>query len=102
MIRKATVTCSVILILLDLASTRAQQTYPAFTMVVETTYYDAKGQMLSLSTSTRYDSGTGDWRFIGEVAGYESGTIYRRGVGVYRSESRTQQLIKISEHAPGC
>src|SRR4030081_837242 len=102
MIRKATVTGSVILVLLSLVSARAQQTYPAFTMVVETTYYDSKGQMLSVSTNTRYDSATGDWRYIGKVAGYESGTIYRRGVGVYRSESRTQQLIKISEHAPGC
>lgn len=100
MIRLVSVTCAVVL--LSLSSARAQQTYPAFTMVVQTTYYDAKGQTLSVSTQTRYDSANGDWRSVGNVAGYESATIYRRGVGVYSSTSRTQRLLKVSDHAPGC
>jgi TonB family protein len=71
-------------------------------MVVQTTYYDAKGEALSQNTSTRYDSASGDWRSVGSFAGYESATVYRRGKGVYRSESRTGKLLKISDHAPGC
>jgi TonB family protein len=102
MIRKATVTCSVFLVLLGLVSARGQQTYPAFTMLVQMTYYDTKGQMLSVSTYTRYDSANGDWRYLGSVSGFESATIYRRGVGVYSSNSRTQRLQKVSDHAPGC
>jgi hypothetical protein len=92
----------VVVILLSLTSARAQQTYPAFTMVTQTSYYDAKGEVLSHNTSTRYDSASGDWRSVGSFAGYESATVYRRGKGVYRSESRTGKLIKLSDHAPGC
>lgn len=91
-----------VVVLLSLNSVRAQQTYTPFTMVVETSYYDAKGEALSHNTSTRYDSASGDWRHVGDFAGYESATIYRRGKGVYRSESRTGKLLKISDHAPGC
>lgn len=100
MIRLVAVICAVVL--LSLSSARAQQTYPAFTMVVQTTSYDAKGQMLSVSTQTRYDAANGDWRSVGDVAGYESATVYRRGVGVYASNSRTQRLLKVSDNAPGC
>lgn len=102
MIRQVSITCAVVLVLLSLSSARGQQTYPAFTMVVQTTNYDAKGQMLSVSTHTRYDSANGDWRYVGNVGGFESATVYRRGVGVYASSSRTERLLKVSDHAPGC
>jgi hypothetical protein len=82
----------------------AQQlgTYPAFTMTVRTTAYDAGGQAISSSIATRYDSASGDWRFVREVAGYEMATLYRRGRGVYYANSRTQLTLKVSAHAPGC
>ena len=82
----------------------AQQgnSYPSYTLVTQTTYYDAKGQVQGSSTSTRYESASGDWRSAGVVAGYEVATIYRRRQGVYQSDARTNRVIKISKHAPGC
>ena len=82
----------------------AQQllTYPAFTMTVQTTAYDAGGQAISSSIATRYDAPSGDWRYVRNVAGYEIATLYRRGRGVYYADSRTQLTLKISAHAPGC
>ena len=50
MIRQVTVTCAVVLVILGLFSARAQQTYPAFTMVSKVTDYDAKGEALSSRT----------------------------------------------------
>jgi hypothetical protein len=77
----------------------AQQlrSYPAFTMTVRTTAYDAGGQAISSTLATRFDSGSGDWRYVRNVAGYEIATLYRRGRGVYY-----QLTLKISAHAPGC
>lgn len=102
MIRLMSVASAVVLVLLSLSSANGQQAYPPFTMVIQTTYYDAKGDILSISNSTRYDSASGDWRSVGSVAGYESATVYRRGRGVYISSSRTGRLLKVSSHAPGC
>lgn len=76
--------------------------YPAFTMTVRTTAYDAGGQAISSTLATRFDSGSGDWRYVRNVAGYEIATLYRRGRGVYYANSRTQLTLKMSAHAPGC
>src|SRR6185503_6184060 len=83
-------------------SAQSLQTYPAFTMTVRTTAYDAGGQVVSSSFATRYDSASGDWRYVRNVAGYEIATLYRRGRGVYYADSRTQLTLKISAHAAGC
>lgn len=79
-----------------------KQTYPAFTMTIQTTAYDASGQIVSSSTATRYDSASGDWRYVRNVAGYETATLYRPGRGVYFANSRTQLIVKTSAQAPGC
>jgi hypothetical protein len=82
----------------------AQETrvYPAFTMTIQTTVYDARDQAISSSTATRYDSANGDWRYVRNVGGFEMATLYRRGRGVYDSDSRTQLILKQTGHAPGC
>ena len=79
-----------------------QRTYPAFTLTIQTTAYDASGQAISSSNATRYDSASGDWRYVRNVAGYEMSTLYRRGRGVYTADSRTQLILKSSANAPGC
>jgi TonB family protein len=86
----------------DAGMAQQANSYPAYTLVMQTTYYDAKGQVQWRSTSTRYESSSGDWRSAGVVAGYEVATIYQRGHGVYQSDARTNRVIKISKHAPGC
>lgn len=78
------------------------QTYPAFTMTIQTTAYDAREQAIATSTATRYDSDNGDWRYVTNVGGFEMATLYRRGRGVYNSDSRTQLILKVTDHAPGC
>lgn len=83
-------------------SAQQKQAYPAFTLTIQTTAYDASGQAISSSDATRYQSASGDWRYVRSVAGYEMATIYRRGRGVYNADSRTQLILKSSEHAPGC
>jgi hypothetical protein len=82
----------------------AQETriYPPFTMTIETTAYDARGQVIATSSGTRYDSASGDWRYVRNVGGFEMATLYRRGRGVYSSDSRTQLILKETNHAPGC
>jgi TonB family protein len=84
------------------AMAQQPRTYPAFTVVIRSTEYNAKGEVLSVSTNTRYESSSGDWRSVGKSAGYEVASLYRRGRGVYMSNSRTLRLIKESGHAPGC
>ena len=76
--------------------------YPPFTLVVRSTEYDSKGEVVRVSTSTRYESSNGDWRSVGKFGRDEQATLYRRGKGVYESNSRTGRLIKQSDHAPGC
>jgi protein TonB len=78
------------------------RTYPPFTLVTRYTEYDSKGEILRVSAYTSYHSSTGDWRSVGKFAGVEYATLYRRGRGVYQSNSRTSRLIKQSHHAPGC
>ncbi len=86
------------------SSTTAQRAgaYPGFTLVMQTTDFDAKGATLSSRTYTKYHSNTGDWRSVGTFGGYELATVYRRGRGVYISNARTSVLLKTSDHAPGC
>jgi TonB family protein len=91
-----------VLICVPEISAQEQRTYPAFTMTVRTTAYDASGHAISSSIATRYDSGNGDWRYVRNVAGYEIATLYRRGRGVYYADSRTQLTLKMSAQAPGC
>jgi len=79
-----------------------ERAYPAFTMTIQTTAYDARGAVISTSTATRYDSANGDWRYVRNVGGFEMATLYRRGRGVYNSDSRTQLILKVTDHAPGC
>jgi hypothetical protein len=82
----------------------AQATAPsqAFTMTIQTTVYDARDQVVATSTATRYESASGDWRYVHNVGGFEMATLYRRGRGVYSSDSRTQLIFKETSHAPGC
>jgi TonB family protein len=86
----------------DAGMAQQANSYPSYTLVTQTTYYDAKGQVQGSSTSTRYESASGDWRSVGVVGDYEVATIYRRGQGVYQSDARTNSVIKVSKHAPGC
>ena len=79
-----------------------RRTYPPFTSVTRVTEYDAKGEVVYVSTSIRYESSTGDWRVVSRSGGDEYATLYRRGRGVYQSNSRTDRIIKQSDHAPGC
>ncbi|MFN2408376.1 MAG: hypothetical protein ABR594_20210 [Pyrinomonadaceae bacterium] len=78
------------------------RTYPPFTSVTQLTEYDAKGETVHVSTFTRYESSTGDWRVVSKSGDDEQATLYRRGKGVYQSSSRTSRTIKQSDHAPGC
>lgn len=78
------------------------RSYPPYTSVSRFTEYDAKGEVVQVSTSTRYESSSGDWRSVGKSGGDEQATLYRRGKGVYQSNSRTSRTIKQSGHAPGC
>src|SRR5215813_12321786 len=78
------------------------RTYPPFTLVSRSTEYDAKGESVYASTYTRYESSNGDWRVVSKFGDDELATLYRRGKGVYRSNSRTNRIIKEMDHAPGC
>lgn len=79
-----------------------RRTQPPFTLVTRSTEYDAKGETLYVSTSIHYHSASGDWRVVSRSGGDEYATLYRRGYGVYQSNSRTNRLIKQTDHAPGC
>ena len=76
--------------------------YPPFTLVSRFTEYNAKGETIRVSTSTRYQSSNGDWRSVSRSGAGEQATLYRRGKGVYTSFSKTTRIIKMSDHAPGC
>ncbi|HEV2829795.1 MAG TPA: energy transducer TonB [Pyrinomonadaceae bacterium] len=102
MIRHLPIVCAVVVLLVSPPATRAQQTWPAFTVVERTTYYDIRGEVVSVSTSTRYNSASGNWRSVGNVGGYELATVSLRGKGIYHSSSRIGLLLKDSDHAPGC
>jgi len=78
------------------------RTYPAFTLVSRLTEYDARDQVVRVSTYIRYESSRGDWRSVSKSGADEQATLYRRGKGVYQSNSRTSRIIKQSDHAPGC
>ena len=78
------------------------RTYPPYTIVTRYTEYDSKGEVMRVSTQTSYHSSTGDWRSVGSVGEIEYASLYRRGRGVYQSNSRTKRLIKQHGHAPGC
>ncbi|HET8781692.1 MAG TPA: energy transducer TonB [Pyrinomonadaceae bacterium] len=79
-----------------------ERKYPAYTLVTRSTEYGVKGEELRVWTSTRYESSTGDSRSVSKSDGYEHANLYRRGRGVYQSNSRTSRLIKEMSHAPGC
>lgn len=79
-----------------------ERTYPAYTLVTRSAEYDVKGEELRVWTSTRYESSTGDSRSVTKYDGEEHASLYRRGKGVYQSNSRTSRLIKEMSHAPGC
>lgn len=81
---------------------QGRRAYPPYTVVNRVTEYDAKGETIHVATFTRYESATGDWRSVGKSGDDELATIYRRGIGVYQSNSRTSRTIKQSGHAPGC
>lgn len=90
--------------LICVAQTSAQPgpVYSAFTLTVQTTAYDASGEAISNSVATRYDSASGDWRYVRNVGGYEMATQYHHGRGVYNEDSRTQLILKSTDQAPGC
>ena len=83
---------------------RAQEAghYTAFTLVSRVTDYDAKGNSFPAYTETRYQSASGDWRY---VATYPGGrvleTIYRLGDGVYFPDQRGGRLIKVGDDGSG-
>jgi TonB family protein len=99
---KVSIPCAVVLVVLGVSLVQAQQTYRPFTMVMQKTDYDAKGDALSSRMWTSYHSASGDWRSVGDSGGYEMATIYRRERGVYASNARTGVLLKEFAHAPGC
>jgi TonB family protein len=99
---KLSLACAVVVIFSGPPSAYAQQAHAAFTIVERTTYYDARGEVTLSSNSSRYYSASGDWRFVGTVGDYEFATVYRRGIGVYQSNSRSGRLFKVFGHAPGC
>src|SRR5690349_10999554 len=76
--------------------------YPAYTIVARHTEYDANVEKVGVLTSTQYHSSSGDWRAVEKSGDIETATIYRRGIGVYRSSSRTNRSIRQTAHAPGC
>lgn len=84
------------------AMAQQPRAYPPFTLVSRYTEYDSKGEKVRVSTFTRYESSNGDWRVVSKFGGDEQATLYRRGKGVYKSNSRTTRTIKESDHAPGC
>lgn len=79
-----------------------QQSYPPYTLVTRLTQYDANGETVRITTHTRYQSSTGDWRVVSKSDGGEQASLYRRGRGVYQSDSRTSRIIQSTDHAPGC
>ena len=79
-----------------------QPAYPPYTLISRLTQYDANGETIRVTTHTRYQSSTGDWRVVSKSDGGEQSSLYRRGRGVYQSDSRTSRIIKSTEHAPGC
>lgn len=83
---------------------RAQQKvgYPAYTGVSISTEYDNQGTVVFTDKHIRYQSASGDWRSVWNDNDSEVATLYRRGRGVYQSNSRTARTIKVSDHAPGC
>lgn len=99
---KLSLAFAVVVIFSGSPSAYAQRDHAAFTIVERTTYYDAKGEVSSSRSSTRYYSASGDWRSVGTVGDYEFATVYRRGIGVYQSNSRSGRLVKVFGHAPGC
>ena len=102
--RHLAVTCAFLVVYGSASVARTQETrvYPAFTMTIQTTAYDSHGQAIATSIGTRYDSASGDWRYVRNIGGFEMATLYRRGRGVYNSDSRTQLTLKETAHAPGC
>ena len=78
------------------------RTYPPYTLVSRSTEYDAHGEVVRVWTQTSYHSSNGDRRSVGKFNGDEYASLYRRGRGVYQSNSRTSRLIKQHGHAPGC
>lgn len=79
-----------------------QQSYPPYTLVTRLTQYDVNGETVRVTTHTRYQSSTGDWRVVSKSDGGEHASLYRRGRGVYNSDSRTSRIIKSMDQAPGC
>jgi len=100
--RVYTMVASLFVATLLCAEAMGQQSYPPYTLVTRYTQYDANGETVRVSTNTRYQSSSGDWRSVGKVGSGEQATLYRRGRGVFHSDSRTSRLIKSMDHAPGC
>lgn len=91
------------LVLLPSSATAQQAvSFPAFALAIQTTKYDALGKVISVSMAHRYDSVNGDWRYSGNFGDNVLETVYRRGVGVFVSDSKVGRLIKLSIAANGC
>jgi len=78
------------------------RSYPPYTVATRSTEYDANGNVVTVQTSTSFHSSTGDWRVVWRDGTAETATLYRRGQGVYQSNSRSSRIIKLTNHAPGC
>lgn len=102
--RHLPLTAALFLILLVSVDAMGQQPrlYPSYQSVTRTTEYDAKGEVINVSTHARYEASSGDWRVVSKLGADEQATLYRRGKGVYQSNSRTSRIVKLSDHAPGC
>lgn len=82
---------------------RAQQTgaYPAFTLVGKVTDYDAKGNAFPAYTEARYNSASGDWRYVGTYPGGQRiENIFRLGDGLYYADHRGGRLLKVYAQLP--
>jgi TonB family protein len=99
---KLTASLFIALLLCAQAMSQEARPYPPFTVVTRATEYDANGNIITVRMLTGYHSSTGDWRSVGRTGTDEYATLYRRGKGVYQSNSRTSRLIKQTDHAPGC
>lgn len=83
-------------------STGAQQhgPYPAFTLEMRGTDYDARGTLLGFSEWTLHQSSNGEWRHTWNAGDSVKAVFYRLGRGGYKSTSRTGYMIKGGDHPP--
>jgi hypothetical protein len=80
------------------SSGQTTQTSAAFTLVTQVTDYDPQGNATSHTKEIRYESASGDWRFVATGANSRvSQTIFIRQRGAFFADNRNKQFVKISD-----